>query len=50
MKKKGDAKKGSLEECYQRLYQAQSSGDRVRIKIWQDIIKKLESKDANNKN
>ena len=36
-------KKRKLEDCYQNLYQAQSSNNKIAIKIWTDIIKRLEN-------
>jgi hypothetical protein len=44
------AKRRKLEDCYQKLYQAQASNDKIQIKIWKDIIGKLESLDKTEKN
>lgn len=32
-----------LEDVKQKLYQAQASGDRFQVKIWTDVLKKLEN-------
>lgn len=39
----------SLHDCYQNLYDAQAKGDRVRIKVWKDVIAKLEKEKADRK-
>ena len=44
------SKKRKLEDCYQNLYQAQAKGDKFQIKVWKDIISKIESDNAKNKN
>lgn len=44
------SKRRKLEEVYQNLTQAEASGDKFQIKIWKDVLKKLESLDDNNKN
>lgn len=44
------SKKRKLEEVYQNLYQAEQSGNKFQIKIWKDIINKLESDNVKNKN
>lgn len=49
-KKRINPKRRKLEEVYQNLYQAEANGDKFQIKIWQDIIKKLESDNANDNN
>jgi hypothetical protein len=36
-------KKRKLEECYQNLEQAKASNNKFQIKIWTDIIRKLEN-------
>jgi hypothetical protein len=43
------SKKRKLEECYQNLYQAQAKNDKFQIKVWKDIINKLESENVKNK-
>jgi hypothetical protein len=47
--KRKKRKSRNLEECKQNLEQAKISGNKFQIKIWTDIIKKLESQDASNK-
>jgi hypothetical protein len=44
------SKKRKLEECYQNLEQAKASNNKFQIKIWTDIIRKLENdkKDTTN--
>lgn len=37
------SKKRKLEECYQNLEQAKASNNKMQIKIWTDIIRKLEN-------
>jgi hypothetical protein len=44
------SKKRKLEEVYQNLYQAEQSNNKFLIKIWKDIINKLESDNVKNKN
>lgn len=41
-KEKKESKLSKLENCYQQLYQAEANGDKIKIKIWKDVIKKLE--------
>ena len=37
------SKKRNLEDIKQKLYQAQASGDRFQIMVWQAVLKKLEN-------
>lgn len=37
------SKKRKLEECYQNLQQAIISNNKMQIRIWTDIIRKLEN-------
>jgi len=39
-------KKRKLHDCYQNLEQAKANNDQFQIKIWQDIIKRLENEKA----
>jgi len=44
------SKTRKLHECYQNLEQAKVNGNKFQIKIWTDIIKRLESLNDKNKN
>lgn len=43
MKNKKISKKKKLEECYQNLEQAKISNNKLQIRIWTDIVRKLEN-------
>ena len=49
-KNKKISKKKKLEECYQNLEQAKISNNKIQIRIWADIVRKLENDKKDNTN